>query len=88
MAARGGSGDASLSQLQRTAIRGVLRDMDPGLQKKLQFAFNAASSVAQERGLSFDETLQFIADFLIRHHDPDVRAFQQQRNNQHRRDVN
>ena len=35
-------------------------DMDR-TETKLQTAFDAASSIAEERGMSFDETLQFIA---------------------------
>jgi hypothetical protein len=57
------------------------------LRKKLQIAFDAAFSVAQERGMSFDEAKQFISEFLLRYRDPDVYFFQQQ-DNQVRKDVN
>jgi hypothetical protein len=33
----------------------------------IKIAFEAASSAAREHGMSLDETLQFIADYLIRH---------------------
>jgi hypothetical protein len=39
--------------------------MDAELKEKLQRAFDAAGNIARERGLNFDETLQFIADYLI-----------------------
>jgi hypothetical protein len=50
--------------------------MDPGLQKNVQSAMEAAAAIAQRRGLFVNEALQFIADFLANHPDPDVRAFQ------------
>jgi hypothetical protein len=66
----------------------IIADMDDALTQKLQTVFNAASSVASARGLSLDETLQLVADSLLNHPDPDLRAFQEAHNRQVRKDLN
>jgi hypothetical protein len=50
--------------------------MDP-FKRRLERAMNAAWSVAQEDGLSLDESVDRIARYLLQHRDPEIRAFQQ-----------
>jgi hypothetical protein len=66
----------SLSQLPRAAIRGMLCAMDPGLEKKLKRAFEAAVNAANETGMGREEAMRFIANYLHNHFDPDIRACQ------------
>ena len=65
----------------------MLDHMDVGLQKKLQSAMEAAA-IAQKRGLFVNEALQFIADYLASHPDPDIRDYQAKWDQHHRRDLN
>jgi hypothetical protein len=48
----------------------------------------AACAIANARHLTRDEALQFIADFLINHPDPEVRDFQEAHNRHVRKDLN
>jgi hypothetical protein len=57
--------------------RGQSERMDPKFKRKLERAMNAAWSVAQEDGLSLDESVERIACYLLNHRDPEIRAFQQ-----------
>jgi hypothetical protein len=62
--------------------------MDPEQERKVHAAMEAASAIANARHLTRDEGLQFIADFLMNHPDPDVRAFQEAHNRHVRKDLN
>jgi hypothetical protein len=66
----------------------MLAGMDEQLRRKLQAVYDAASSVARERGLFLDETLQLIADYLTNHPDPELRQLQEGHNRQVRKDLN
>jgi hypothetical protein len=78
----------SLSQLQSAANGSILDAMDDKLQKKLQVAFDHATAIANARGLSLEEALQLVADYLMNHPDADIRAFQEAHNRQVRKDLN
>jgi|RhiMetdeSRZDD1v2_1073273.scaffolds.fasta_scaffold4221936_2 hypothetical protein len=71
--------------------------MDSKLKQKLQIAFDSADSVAREQHPDWTllERLQFIADYLLWQHDPELRDFQRaheqqlERRNRHmRKDLN
>jgi hypothetical protein len=62
--------------------------MDEKLQAKLQRAFDQCYAEALQRGLSSDQTLQLVADFLINHPDRELREFQERHSRQVRRDLN
>jgi hypothetical protein len=82
LAMRGGSGGGEYAWNCAGRQIGYSRGMDDALKQKLQIVFDAVSSVARERGLFLDEQLQLIADTLINHPDPELRAFQEAHNRQ------
>ena len=53
---------------------------------KVHAAMAAAAKAAA--GLTPEDAMQFLADYLSRHPDPDVRAFQARHEREHRRDLN
>ena len=60
----------------------------PTVQDKIHAAIAAACEEANRRGLLMPEGMQFIADYLMNHPDPDVVAFQERHNRHVRRDLN
>jgi hypothetical protein len=57
-------------------------EVDSRLQDKIDDAMREAAEDAERRGLGIEDTLQFIADALINHADPDIVAFQERHNRQ------
>jgi hypothetical protein len=47
----------------------------------------AAAEEAARRGLSAEDAMQFLADYLLAHPDVDVREFQLRHEREHRRDL-
>jgi hypothetical protein len=75
------------AELQRAAIRLISATWTPPWKKKCIRPWSRRA-IGQQRGLFFDETLQFIADYLANHPDPEVRAFQERHNRHVRKDLN
>jgi hypothetical protein len=61
---------------------------DDEVMDKVHRAMREANAKAQRLGLDLETTLQFIADYLINHSDPDVAAFQEDHNKNRRRHLN